>query len=592
MKVIHTLRRQMSTFNVVNAVLLTLPLLFLLTMGYRRRWVAEDAFISLRAVDNLLSGYGPVFNVGERVEVYTHPLWVAILAAWGAAGLRLEHGAVYLGLLLSAIGLITAQLGALRLLRYVQGGTPDDGREIVVPLGAIVFVAIPVVWDFVTSGLETSLSFAWLGVSFWLLVRRAVAVQPSRRHAFLAALVFGTGPLVRPDLGIFAVVFLAALLVCELIGQPRRGSVSHGLWLILGFGLVPGLYQVFRMGYFGAIVPNTALAKEAGMSNWYQGWLYLSDFVGTYALWIPLVLLAVPWLVLLGRLVRGRCRAAFVLAAPVVAALLHALYVIRLGGDFMHGRFLLPTLFAMLLPLAAVPLRVPDVQRWRPIAVAAVILPVMTWALVCAASLRWSSDTLVAEPTIYDERVFYVERSGRAHPVTIEDYRDLEAGWAQHGFELRAWADGYPRVLITQVGTSPLDPGVDERAGLVVAVGNIGVRGYAAGGDVLMVDIQGLGDALASRMRVEERGRPGHEKLMPAEWTQARYGLVSVMAPTEELRAAVDVLQCGDVARLIDAVEAPLTIHQFSSNVRNSWRLTQLRIDSNPVVAREVLCAG
>ena len=37
-------------------------------------WVADDAFITLRTVDNLLAGYGPRWNVVERVQTYTHPL--------------------------------------------------------------------------------------------------------------------------------------------------------------------------------------------------------------------------------------------------------------------------------------------------------------------------------------------------------------------------------------------------------------------------------------------------------------------------------------------------------------------------------------
>ena len=42
-------------------------------------WVAEDAFITFRSVDNMLAGYGPVWNIGERVQVYTHPLWYILL---------------------------------------------------------------------------------------------------------------------------------------------------------------------------------------------------------------------------------------------------------------------------------------------------------------------------------------------------------------------------------------------------------------------------------------------------------------------------------------------------------------------------------
>ncbi len=42
-------------------------------------WVTEDAFITFRSVDNFLKGWEPVWNVGERVHAYTHPLWYALL---------------------------------------------------------------------------------------------------------------------------------------------------------------------------------------------------------------------------------------------------------------------------------------------------------------------------------------------------------------------------------------------------------------------------------------------------------------------------------------------------------------------------------
>ena len=42
------------------------------------------------------------------------------------------------------------------------------------------------------------------------------------------------------------------------------------------------------------------------------------------------------------------------LTGPLLGAALHALYVVRVGGDFMHARFLLPTTFALLMPAAVV----------------------------------------------------------------------------------------------------------------------------------------------------------------------------------------------------------------------------------------------
>ncbi len=42
------------------------------------------------------------------------------------------------------------------------------------------------------------------------------------------------------------------------------------------------------------------------------------------------------------------------MGAVVVAGVLHAAYVVRVGGDFMHGRLLLPGLFLLLCAVAVV----------------------------------------------------------------------------------------------------------------------------------------------------------------------------------------------------------------------------------------------
>ena len=74
-------------------------------------WVAEDAYITFRSVDQLLAGNGPVWNIGERVQVYTHPLWYGLLALTTGLGLPSYWGA----LLLSFICL----LGVLALLFHL-----------------------------------------------------------------------------------------------------------------------------------------------------------------------------------------------------------------------------------------------------------------------------------------------------------------------------------------------------------------------------------------------------------------------------------------------------------------------------------------
>ena len=55
---------------------------------------------------------------------------------------------------------------------------------------------------------------------------------------------------------------------------------------------LPVLYEIFRMGYYASLVPNTAIAKEASRSYWFWGRLYFRQtFIESYALWLPLVIL-------------------------------------------------------------------------------------------------------------------------------------------------------------------------------------------------------------------------------------------------------------------------------------------------------------
>src|SRR5688572_6848263 len=44
-------------------------------------WIGDDAFITFRVSENLINGYGPRWNVAERVQVFTNPLWMFLMAA-------------------------------------------------------------------------------------------------------------------------------------------------------------------------------------------------------------------------------------------------------------------------------------------------------------------------------------------------------------------------------------------------------------------------------------------------------------------------------------------------------------------------------
>ena len=57
-------------------------LLLIFTYTYlANAWVGDDAYITFRTVWNFVHGFGLTFNPDERVQAYTHPLWMLVISA-------------------------------------------------------------------------------------------------------------------------------------------------------------------------------------------------------------------------------------------------------------------------------------------------------------------------------------------------------------------------------------------------------------------------------------------------------------------------------------------------------------------------------
>lgn len=580
--------------------------------AWQRRWIADDGLIVLRTVRNLLAGNGPVFNAGERVEANTSTVWtyLVMLGAWVGGPLRLEYVALALALTLSVAGVVFVLLGTGRL--YAPG---LRGRQaVLLPAGALVYIALPPARDFATSGLENGLVLAYLGLLWWMMVcwAQAPRVKPAGR-TFEAALAFvaGISVLVRPELALIGGLALVMMIVAAPDWRRRGLIIAAG-------GLLPIAYEVFRMGYYGLLVPGTAIAKDASGAKWSRGFVYLANFNEPYLLWVPLVLLAGLGLLLLavrsllwrkrGPAPGNRGRWAGIVQSPtaavvfiLISGLLQAVYWIRQGGDFMHGRVLLTPLFCLLAPIAVIPVVLPtgaaSVRGPGYLLAGATSvfwLAVVGWSLWAANSPGMGADaTRVTYSGIVDERRFYAQATGHAHPLTAADYLDYPRMRAvmtaidnTPDGALLLPSGNYDRWDV--VPTAPPPPEDGSRGPHTVFFTNLGMLGMNVGLNVRVIDQIGLANPLAAHTDRIEDGRIGHDKYLFPDWAVAEgpflseYPYIPPYLDEDWVIQAEAALECPETDALLSSIRGPMGPRRFLSNVLHAWQFTNYRIDRVP----------
>jgi len=296
-------------------------------------WLTDDAFISFRYAQNLVAGNGLVYNVGERVEGYTNFLWTML----AALALRLGGELVFLSYISGVVLGLAILLLAYWLARWLLG----PGWALVVALIVATSQSV-LVYTARGSGLETGL-FALL-----VLAGSACVIQPR----FWGALgpLFALATLTRPE---GALLMGLTLLYVWFIGTDITGNrsligrIRATLPALAGYLLIVGPYFLWRMTYYGELLPNTFYAKTGGgLRQAGRGLIYSGAFALT--LGGPLLLLALAPLL-------GGWRAALRSWRGYLLLLVgtYTLYVISVGGDHFPGdRFFVPLVPWLALLLA------------------------------------------------------------------------------------------------------------------------------------------------------------------------------------------------------------------------------------------------
>jgi len=539
-------------------IALAIPVVLILVLAWTHRWMTDDGFIYVRVVHQIFDGNGPVFNAGERVEAATSPLWLLCLVVGKALffWLPVEWVAVLLGIAMTVVAVALTIVSAGRAYHTWR----------LLPIGILAYVVLPPAAEFATAGLEMGLTLLW--IAGWYVLLLHAADQPEGRPVLVAAFVLGLGPLIRPELAVVSVLACVTLFVFNRRPTPRRFGAAAASALAL-----PAIYELFRMCYYGNLLPNTAYTKEATASNWAQGWEYLKDFNHPYWVWVAaliLVVAAVSW-----RRVPGMRRLA--LATPAVAGVVYGTFIVRGGGDFMHARMLLPAVFALQLPVAAVPLRCSTL---------ALLGAIVLWAAVplAAGGPHYSG---IGPHGINNERNFYVGKLG--NPVTLDDYASNKLVFLGRAARRRSESGQrfVDQFLKTWSASQPLDPRAPAFAQHgVYAIAAIGMASVAAGDKVYIADHVGLASPIGSRIEITKRGWPGHEKSVRPSWIFAMFGDPQAPAPegvsAKEISDARKALGCPAIQQMLQRARAPLTLHRTVLNVAQSFTAFSTRIDPHP----------
>lgn len=433
----------------------------------KNAWLSDDSYISLRTVDNLLHGYGLTWNIDERVQTYTHPLWFFLLV-----GANIIERNIYFSTLALSLTVTTLAV-TLFLFRLA----PSLKMAIV---GLVALTASKAFVDFSTSGLENPMTHLLI-ILFALLYFR----YQGKKHYVLWMSLLGCAMILnRMDTVILFVPTLAYTLWQHRSWRTVRTMALSFLPFIV--------WELFSLFYYGFLFPNTAYAKLGsaipGNELFAQGIAYMiSSFT-----FDPLLFLIIAAGLLLAVLQKDWK------SLPLMAGMvLYIFYTVKVGGDFMAGRFLTPPfLIAVILLMRNLP-ETPSITGVTLVVIAIVGILVPN-SRIYPVNVQTAQATLIDTRGVADEHLWYASRTNLLNYTRTTPTTNPLAG---------------PPSIYENVNALP--DRVDEGHA-------IGIAGYVSGPKVHIIDLYALSDPLLARLpAIQKNWRIGHfTRVVPAGYVE------------------------------------------------------------------------
>ncbi|HOQ32846.1 MAG TPA: hypothetical protein PLA12_10080 [Candidatus Hydrogenedens sp.] len=432
---------------ILTSIILLGVWIFFAILFLRTAWLCDDAYISFRTVDNAVNGYGLRWNVNERVQAYTHPLWMLLHIPFYALTREMFLTAIFISFGVSMLTIILLTLGIAQNL-----------SQVLIAVSILGFSRAFI--DFSSSGLENPMSHLLLVIFMILFLSQKFTLK----NLFLLSLIASLATLNRQD--------------CILLYFP---PLAYAWWqtenkkqgfILLCLGFIPLiLWELFSIIYYGFPFPNTAYAKlgtglwkidliKQGL--WYYAFSWKRDFITLLVLFLSLF---IPFY--------QRQKEVW---ACVIGIILYGFYIIWIGGDFMGGRFFsVPLLLATILLIRYS--KLDQLKRGIPAICIFLItsfiqphVPILT-----GSSFGKDLSGFKDEHGIGDERMFYFQVASLAH-----------------------WEKGKPMPCNAFANQGRQYRQANKK--ITKSHGSVGYRGFFAGHVAHIIDYNALSDPLLARM--------------------------------------------------------------------------------------------
>lgn len=436
----------------------------LLFFAWANRFIQDDAFISFRYARNLAEGNGLVWNCGERLEGYTNFLWTLAMAIPH----YLKHDPVafsfFMGMAFFALTLAFTYKLAVSLLESHW-------------LGILTLVLLGTNYSFscyATGGLETQMQTAFFVIAAYLVVGSMKQGSFNVGRTLFLSLISALAVLTRPDSALPMAVWLG--VSGYLILREKSNRKAALLFALIGpIVVIIGAWVFWKIGYYGEVLPNTFYAKASSITSPIRGLKYVYAFFSSYWLFVfPLLVIAAV------KSMNSR------LAVLAVGTLVWLAYVVKVGGDFMEFRFIVPVMpfiFVLIVWVSCVFIKNKAVQ-------------VALVALVLFGSLQYMTVG----------RTFYQTGLNENGISTIpEQYeyvigKDGQPGWIEMGLALR---EAFPKGSKVLIGVTPA-----------------GAIPYYS--ELQSLDMLGINDRWVARYGTVIGDYPGHQRLATVDYMLKR----------------------------------------------------------------------